>query len=86
MNDDETRAREALWDALRAVAPEMDPATIAPDRELREALDLDSIDFLRAITALSKSLGFEVPERDYAELATTNRAVAYLARRMRRDP
>ena len=86
MNDDETRAREALWAALRAVAPETDPATIAPDRELREALDLDSIDFLRAVTALSKSLAFEVPERDYAELATTSRAVAYLARRMRREP
>ena len=83
---DETRAREALWQVLRAVAPEQDPATISPDRELREALDLDSIDFLRAVTAISRSLAFDIPERDYPELATTSHAVAYLARRMRRDP
>jgi len=76
---DEIRA--AIFDVLGAIAPEADPATIAPDRPLREQIDIDSFDFLNVIIRLHESLGVDIPEADYGELATLDGAVSYLVRR-----
>lgn len=76
---DEIRA--IIFDVLGAIAPEVDPAAIATDRPLREQVDLDSFDFLNVIIRLHERLGIDIPESDYAELATIDGAVAYLARR-----
>lgn len=77
--------RAAIFDVLGAIAPEVDPAAIAPDRPLREQIDIDSFDFLNVIIRLHEVLGVEIPERDYAELATLDGAVEYLARRSGRS-
>ncbi len=74
--------REAIVTQLCAIAPEADPATIAPAEPLRDQLDLDSFDFLNLIVGLHKTLGVDIPEADYAKLATLDGAVAYLARRL----
>ena len=50
--------------------------------DLRDALDLDSMDFLNFVIALHGSLGVDVPEGDYVKLATLNGAVDYLAGRL----
>ena len=76
---DEIRA--AIFDVLGAIAPEADPATIVPDKPLREQIDIDSFDFLNVIIRLHEALGVDIPEKDYAELLTLNGAVDYLARR-----
>ena len=73
--------RDVIFDALGAIAPEMDPAMIAPERPLREQIDIDSFDFLNFIIRLHETLGVDIPEKDYAELLTLNSAVEYLARR-----
>ena len=73
--------RDVIFDALGAIAPEVDPAIIAPDRPLREQIDIDSFDFLNFIIRLHEALGIDIPEKDYAELLTLNSAVEYLARR-----
>lgn len=73
--------RAAIFDALSAIAPETDPGSIAPDRPLREQVDLDSFDFLNVIIKLHEKLGVDIPERDYGDLATLNSATDYLARR-----
>ncbi len=78
--------RTIYWNALRAVAPESDPAALSPQAPVREALDLDSMDMLRFVTALGVQLGLDIPERDYAELETTERALAYLERRKHLEP
>jgi acyl carrier protein len=52
-----------------------------PGADLREELDLDSMDFLRFVTGLHDALGIDIPERDYRELASLDAAVAYLATR-----
>lgn len=79
------RSREelqnAIFDALGAIAPEMDPNAIAPERPLREQIDIDSFDFLNFIIRLHEILGIDIPENDYAELLTLNSAVEYLMRR-----
>ena len=70
--------RLLIVEELGTVAPETDAATIDPDADLREALDIDSLDFLNFIAALHKRTGVNVPERDYASLLTMNKAAAYL--------
>ena len=74
--------RQLLLEALRRVAPEADTSALAPDAELREELEIDSIDVLNLAIALHEATGVEIPERDYAELSTLARGVAYLRRRL----
>ena len=61
-------------------APEADPATLDGGEDMREALDLDSMDFLNFVIALHKRSGVEIPESDYSKLFTLDGAVAYLRR------
>jgi acyl carrier protein len=75
--------RQALIDALSAIAPEGDYARLKPDRPLRDQLDIDSYDFLNVIVALHDALGVDIPEADYQKLSTMNAAVDYLSTRLR---
>jgi len=72
--------RAAIADVIGAIAPEVDLAAIDPDKPLREQVDIDSFDFLNVIIRLHEVLGVEIPEQDYGEFATLNRAVDYLVR------
>jgi acyl carrier protein len=74
--------RRILLDALGRVAPEANVASLSDEAELREELEIDSIDVLNLAIALHEATGVDVPERDYAELATLARGVAYLRRRL----
>jgi acyl carrier protein len=74
----ESDVRAAIVRALRQVAPEVDPGSLRPDVNLRDQVDLDSMDFLNFVIGLSRSLGLEVPEADYPQLATLDGIVAYL--------
>jgi len=76
----ETEAKAAIFEILGGIAPEADPATLAGDADLREALDLDSIDFMNFLVALHDRTGIDIPESDYALLRTLDSAVAYLGR------
>jgi acyl carrier protein len=71
--------RTTILDALTEVAPDIDPSAIAPDQELVEQLDIDSMDFLNFIVSIHDRTGIEIPERDYPKLSTLDDAVAYLA-------
>jgi acyl carrier protein len=71
---------EQVMKALVEVAPEVDEATLDRKTPFREQLDMDSIDFLRFVVALSKLAGGDIPERDYAELTTVEGCARYLAR------
>lgn len=74
----EAEIRALVIAELGNVAPETDAATIDPNADLREALDIDSLDFLNFVTAVHKKLGVNVPESDYAKLLTIKGAVIYL--------
>jgi len=71
-------ARELMRSVLRPIAPEADLDTVAADETMQEALDLDSIDFLEFVTGLATATGREIPESDYAQLATVEGCVGYL--------
>jgi acyl carrier protein len=74
--------RGAIVSSLTAVAPEIDPSTLSPDRAFRQEFDLDSMDFLNFVIGLHASLGVDVPEADYGKLATVNDAVEYLSAKL----
>lgn len=73
--------RDSVCRVLRTIAPEADLDALAPRADLRDALDIDSMDFLRFVVGLHKELGVEVPEGDYPRLSTIEGCVAYLAER-----
>ncbi len=77
MTEDEIR--KVLQEELGNIAPEIDIEKLDASADLREALDIDSIDFLNFITALHKRLGIDVPELDYPKLFTLDGAVSYFA-------
>lgn len=78
-----TDIRAAIKEELSNIAPEMDLAAIDPSADLREALDIDSMDFLNFITAMHRRLGVNVPEVDYPKLFTLDGAVAYFETKLR---
>jgi acyl carrier protein len=80
MTADQIRAQ--VLDCLGRVAPEADPAAIAPDVPLRDQLDIDSMDFLRFVIELDEALHVAVPESDYPEIATLNGCIRYLSARL----
>ena len=71
-------SREAIRSALSEIAPEADLDKVPPDANLREELDLDSMDFLRFVTGLHERLGVDIPESDYARIATLRTCMEYL--------
>jgi acyl carrier protein len=70
--------RKLAIDALSDIAPDTDPATLRGDEDIREALDIDSMDFLNFVTALHKKTGVAIPEEDYPRLFTLDGVANYL--------
>lgn len=71
-------ARKLFFEELGNIAPEWDPADIDPHADLREAIDIDSMDILNLVIALHKRSGIDIPEADYGKLVTVEGAVTYL--------
>jgi acyl carrier protein len=73
--------RSTICEILGSIAPEADFSTLSSSEDLREALDLDSMDFLNFVIALHERTGVDIPEADYPKLRTLDGAIAYLAQR-----
>ncbi len=72
-------ALDLMRTVLRQIAPEADLDDVGPDEGLREALDLDSMDFLNFVIGIHEKTGIEIPERDYPRLASVEGCVSYLS-------
>jgi len=70
--------RELVREALGNVAPEVDFNAIDPAKDLRDQIDIDSVDFLNFVIGLHKALNIEIPDADVAKLTTLNGCVNYL--------
>ncbi len=75
----EAEIETLIAEVLGGIAPEVDLATVARDVDLREAFDLDSMDFMNLVIGLHERTGIDIPEADYPKLFTLEGAVAYLA-------
>ncbi len=67
---------------LGGIAPEVDLGAVRPGGDLREELDIDSMDFLRFVVHLHERLGVDVPEADYPRIRTLDGCIGYLERRL----
>ena len=70
--------RQAVYETLRRIAPEIAPGDLDPVKPLRDQVDLDSMDWLNFLVALHDRLGVDIPEADYGRLVTFDDLVAYL--------
>ena len=75
----EAEIRNAVLKLLRRIAPEADLQSLNPTQDLRQALDIDSFDYLQLMIGLHESLAVEIPESDYPQLATLAGIIQYLA-------
>jgi len=71
--------RALIIDTLGNIAPEADASDLDPKADLREELDIDSLDFLNVVIALHEHLRIDIPEPDYPRLFTLGGAIDYLA-------
>jgi acyl carrier protein len=74
--------RQLILAAVAEIAPEADTSRLRDDEDMREALDLDSIDFSNLVITLHERTGRDIPEADTHRLHRLHRlrdAVAYLA-------
>lgn len=74
-----TQALDAIRQALAQIAPEADLDTVEPDERLRNALDIDSLDFLSLVEKLHLITGVDIPEADYPRVETINGLTEYLS-------
>lgn len=75
----EAEIKRVIFDGLRKIAPESEPEALAPDANVRRALDIDSYDFLNFLIGLNKELAVEIPESDYGKLRTLEEMISYLS-------
>jgi acyl carrier protein len=80
VSDDEIKA--LVLRELGKIAPEAG-SDLDPDADLREQIDLDSMDILNLMIAIHEATGVEIPEADYPKLTTLNACVAYLRGRIK---
>lgn len=72
------QARQMIFDALSDIAPEVDRNSVEDDVDLTEQLDLDSMDYLTWMIAISGTTGIEIPQSEVSRFLTVDGAVGYL--------
>jgi acyl carrier protein len=80
MTRDEIRG--AIVEQIGNIAPETDASQVPDDADLREALDLDSMDIFNLVVALSQRFEIEIPDADAARLVTLGGGTDYLEQRL----
>jgi acyl carrier protein len=74
--------RQQVLQALQSIAPEVQAAQLRSDRPLRDEVDLDSMDWLRFISAVHQRLGVNIPEIDYPQIGSLDSLLTYLGQRL----
>jgi acyl carrier protein len=77
---------KVVQEELNNIAPEADIEAVEATADLREAIDIDSMDFLNFIIAIHHRLGIDIPELDYPKLVTRAGIAAYLEAKLKSRP
>ena len=81
MTDNEIKA--LVLRVLGDIAPEAELDQVDPAVDLREQLDLDSMDLLNLMIGIHEATGIDIPEADYPQMASLNGSVTYLRARLK---
>lgn len=76
--------RTAIVEEIGNIAPETDAMAVPDDADLREALDLDSMDIFNLVVALSQRFAIDIPDADAPRLVTLGGGAAYLEKKLAR--
>ena len=74
----EEQVKQIVIDIINEIAPDEDTSNLKSEVNLRDQMDLDSMDFLDIVMELRKQHGIEVPEEDYPKLASLDSCAYYL--------
>ncbi|MFE2183434.1 acyl carrier protein [Streptomyces sp. NPDC059455] len=76
-----TEAMDVVKESLAQVVPGADLAALRPDDAFRDALELDSLDFLSFIETLSQRTGVRIDDEDTPRLTTLSGCAEFLTSR-----
>jgi acyl carrier protein len=76
-----TDLHDTIRTAIEKIAPDVDAFQLTGSCNFREAAELDSMDFLGVLAQIADATGVEVPEADYAVVATIDQLADYGASR-----
>ena len=74
----EDQVKQIVIDIINEIAPDEETSGLKDEINLRDQMDLDSMDFLDIVMELRKQHGIEVPEEDYPKLASLASCGEYL--------
>jgi acyl carrier protein len=79
---DQNEIPTKLLTLLTSVAPDIEPQSVDPERDLRDQFDFDSMDALHFATAVSEAFGIEIAETEYSNLASLRAAQNFVHQRL----
>ena len=72
--------RKTILEVIDAIAPGSRSGEFDADADMREEMDLDSMDILNLVAALHDRIGVVIPESDLDQITTLNAAIGYIER------
>jgi acyl carrier protein len=82
----ENELRERILQILHRIAPEANLDELDPNQDLRESLDIDSLDFLNVMIGINETFAVSIPETDYRKVSTLRGMMDYINKRMPSTP
>jgi acyl carrier protein len=61
---------------------EVDASSITPDADLKNTLDLDSLDYIDLVVAIEQNFGFKVKPEDFQQMHTVQDLYDYVSNRL----
>jgi acyl carrier protein len=74
---------DIVRESIARVIPDADFTVLGPDDPFRDALDMDSLDFLSFIETLSERTGVRIDDEDTPQLTTLSGSADFLVARAR---
>lgn len=72
-------ARRLVIEEIEVIAPDVAPVAIGDGEDVRDALDLDSMDIFNLLAALHQRLDIDIPDAAAGEFTTIGGAARWLA-------
>ncbi|MEU0398044.1 acyl carrier protein [Streptomyces sp. NPDC006208] len=76
-----TEALDVVKESIARVIPDADFAALGPDDTFRDALEMDSLDFLSFVEILSERTGIRIDDEDTVHLTTLSGSADFLVER-----
>ncbi|MCX3063482.1 acyl carrier protein [Streptomyces beihaiensis] len=73
-----TDALHTVQESITEIVPGADLTALGPDDSFRDALEMDSLDFLRFVETLSDRTGVPIDDADTTRLTTLSSAAHFL--------